>query len=372
MPDAATIASAMAIDARSGDARRAAPGAERTDTIRHAFIDANHLRFHVALAGEGIGEGAREPLAGAASGRPLVVFLHGFPECWYSWRHQLRALAPHAACVAPDLRGYGDSDKPRSGYDLDSLADDVAALVRALGRERATIVGHDWGGVIAWHLAARRPEAVERVAILNAPPKDVLLDRILESPAQAARSWYIAFFLLPGLPELWLGADGAANVPRIFLGGARRRAGFTSEDLDVFRRALAKPGAVESALAYYRTAVRDSLDALRPARALGAAVSALARRLPAAVRGLVPGLPGANAGAPPRGRRRIACPGLVLWGVDDPGLGVELTYRFKDLFSGPFELRYIDGCGHWTQQEAPEIVNEALLRFIGATPGRRD
>src|SRR3712207_2391582 len=125
--------------------------ARNMGTHREATL--NGVRLHYVEAGTG----------------PLVLLLHGFPEFWYSWRHQIPALAGRFRVVAPDLRGYNETAKPASGYDVDTLVEDTAALVRALGEERCLLVGHDWGGAIAWETAARHPHLVERLAILNAP-----------------------------------------------------------------------------------------------------------------------------------------------------------------------------------------------------------
>src|SRR5215471_13220996 len=145
----------------------------------HHTADVGGLRLHYVVAGAG----------------PLVVFLHGFPEFWYSWRHQLPALAEAGfRAVAPDLRGYNESDKPVRvrNYRIDLLARDVAGLIAALGQRRAVVVGHDWGGAIAWWLAMRRPEVVERLVILNAPHPAMML-RELANPFQLLRSWYAYF-----------------------------------------------------------------------------------------------------------------------------------------------------------------------------------
>ncbi|GIW70740.1 MAG: epoxide hydrolase [Planctomycetota bacterium] len=297
-----------------------------TAAIRHSYVQANGIRFHLALAGED------RPAA------PLVLMLHGFPECWYSWRHQLAALGAHALCAAPDLRGYGETDKPRRGYDLDTLAADAAALIRALGRERAVVVGHDWGGAIALHLAERHPEHIERLCLLNAVAADDLAAAIFRRPAQLRRSWYILSFALPLLPERRLSRQECAIVPRILLAGARRREAFTREDLEVFRRALARPGAVRAALAYYRTGMVQQLR--RPWR-----LWRLVLRPAAAI-------------------RPLAVPGLVLWGRDDPFLGVELLDDLRARFAGPLTIRLLERCGHWTQQEAAAEVNRELQAFV--------
>ncbi len=317
---------------------------EGLPSIRHEFVQANGVRLHVAITGEAD--------RGDAAKKPLALLLHGFPECWYSWRHQLRAFAAAGfVAAAPDLRGYGDSEKPaptsgaeESGYGLTTLAADAASLIRALGYERARLVaGHDWGGAIVYRLGERYPEVVERVAVLNCPPVDVLVRGALADPRQAAKLWYTRFFLLPYFPEKRLAADRCAIVPRIFKAGAVRREALSTEDLEVFREAMAKPGAVEAALAYYRTAGRALLGEVSPLRVL--------RRL----------LPIGRTSAPRR--RLIQAPGLILWGRDDPWLGTRLTHGLERIFATSLEVRFIPRCGHWDQQEAPEEVSAALVAF---------
>jgi pimeloyl-ACP methyl ester carboxylesterase len=278
--------------------------------IRHERLLANGIRFHVALSGP--------PDA------PLMLCLHGFPECWYSWRHQLAGLASRFLVAAPDLRGYGETDKPAAGYELRSLAADVRALITALGRERAILVGHDWGGFVAYAAAALFPERVERLAVLNCPhPRAV--SRGFRSLDQLRRSWYIFAIQVPGLFEWRLSAHDAAIIPRVFMAGAKRRGMFRREDLDFLRRSFARPGVPGAALQYYRSNL--SLLALLRGR----------MNIPA-----------------------IRVPTLVLYGMNDPYVGPKVFHGHEEYFLGPYAIRYIPECGHWTQQEAPELVNEAL------------
>jgi pimeloyl-ACP methyl ester carboxylesterase len=152
--------------------------------------------------------------AGDPSGEP-VVLLHGFPEHSHSWRFQLPALAEagyHA--VAPDLRGYGGSDRPTAveAYAAPALVGDVAGLIRALGHERAHVVGHDWGGGLAWGLAGNLPEVVRSLTILNAPQGPVSARLRREDAGQRAKSWYMLLFQFPGVAEAWLSDDDFANL----------------------------------------------------------------------------------------------------------------------------------------------------------------
>lgn len=278
--------------------------------IDHRRVRANGIEFHVALAGD--------PDA------PLILCLHGFPECWYSWRRQLEALSGRFLVAAPDLRGYGETDKPAAGYELANLAADAAALIPALGRERAVLAGHDWGGLIAYATAARHPERVERLVVLNAPHPAAIRSG-LASPGQILKSWYIFAMQVPLLFDWRLARDDAAIIPRIFRAGARRRAMLPREDLEVFRRSFARPGVVECALRYYRT----NLSPL----------------------GLLLG----RVSTP-----RVSVPTTIVYGRDDPFVGPALFREHERHFRGPYAFHVVPDCGHWTQQEAPEVVNPLL------------
>src|SRR4051794_34874601 len=195
--------------------------------IVHRYADLGHIRLHYAEAGAG----------------PLIVLLHGFPEFWYSWRHQLPALAAAGyRVVAPDLRGYNLSGKPRSvrAYRLRELAHDVAALIRYCGSERAVVVGHDWGGGVAWGVAMRHPALLSRLVILNCP-HPVALQRALRTPQQLRRSWYIFFFQLPWLPEASLRAGDFAGLRRLLRTAPLRPDAFTDADVERYVAALKRP-----------------------------------------------------------------------------------------------------------------------------------
>jgi pimeloyl-ACP methyl ester carboxylesterase len=268
---------------------------------------------------------------------PLVLLLHGFPELSRSWRHQLRALgAAGYRSVAPDLRGYGRSD--RAGpYDLRTLARDSAGLVEVLGRERAAVVGHDWGGAVAWATAVHEPQVVERLAILNCPHPGVLAEEMLRNPRQLLRSWYIFFFQIPWLPERLLARAGARYVARALRGGAYVRGAFPTEELAVYRQAFARPGAARAALGYYRAAIRGSLDLRREGR-----------------------------------RRPIAVPTLVIWGARDRFLGRETAdlARMAPYFApgNVPSVRFLEEAGHFVQNEDPAGVSSELLAWLAAAP----
>src|SRR2546425_9161022 len=186
--------------------------------VLHRTVDIGEVRLHCAEMGQG----------------PLVLLLHGFPECWVSWRNQMPALAAAGfRAVAPDLRGYGRSDKPRGldAYRVEVLARDVARLVEALGAERARVVGHDWGGAVAWFFAMWHPERLERLSILNAP-HPARYSRAMKRPRQFLRSSYILFFQLPWLPEAALRAGGFALLRRLFRRDPARPGAYSEEDIE--------------------------------------------------------------------------------------------------------------------------------------------
>ena len=281
---------------------------------------ANGLRFHALAAGPSDG--------------PLVLLLHGFPELARSWRHQLPALgAAGYRAVAPDMRGYGDTEM--SGpYDVGTLVRDVTGLIASLGRERAVVVGHDWGGAVAWSVAALAPEVVAGLVAVNCPPASALAHALRHSKAQRNKSRYIFLFQVPWLPERRMAKNGAAVVARALVGGSHRKDVWPQEELDAYRAAFARPGRSKAAIDWYRAAFRRSFRRRR--------------------RGPSP---------------RVAAPTLILWGVEDRFLGRDLVspeVLRRVLSDGNVpEVIFIDDAGHFVQNEVPERVNEELLRWLG-------
>jgi pimeloyl-ACP methyl ester carboxylesterase len=286
--------------------------AQTLSELRHREARVNGVRLHYVEVGSG----------------PLVILLHGFPEFWYSWRHQLPALATagfHA--LAPDLRGYNLSDKPSSvnAYRLDKLLGDVLGLIQEAGAERATVVGHDWGGVIAWQLAMQHPQGIEKLVILNAP-HPAAYRRELRSWRQLLKAWYIFFFQMPVLPEQVLAAGDFDFLDRLLRRCALHPQAFTKEDVRLYKQALARPGALTAALNYYR-ALRHPLQ----------------RSLPET--------------AP------VLAPTLVLWGERDAYLSSSLTEGLSAWVPNLRIVRFPD-VSHWIQNEAPERVNRLMIDFL--------
>jgi epoxide hydrolase 4 len=282
--------------------------------LKSEFVSANGIRFHCLVAGNG----------------PLMLLLHGFPQYSKAWRRQIPVLSEHFTVVAPDLRGYGRSDKPRgvSAYRPDVLSADVAGLVRAFGREKAVIVGHDWGGGLAWGTALDHPEVVEKLVVLNCPHPGVFLSRVLRPP-QLFRSWYVFFFQLPWLPELALRGKAGALIAA----SAQRPQVFSDEDRREFTAAFDQPGVATAALNYYRAAFRASADVRRSAA------------------------------------KKISAPTLVIWGDQDQALGPELPDAMDGLFSGPLRVEHVPRASHWVAEEEPELVNKLILEFATGSAG---
>jgi pimeloyl-ACP methyl ester carboxylesterase len=305
--------------------------------LEHRFVETNGIRLHCAVDGEG----------------PLVILLHGFPDCWYSWRHQIPVLASRFRVVAPDLRGYNESDKPGpvSAYAMPELIADVEGLVHAFGERSAVIVGHDWGGGVAWSFAMERPEATRRLVILNAPHPAIFGEHLRSNPRQRALSWYMFFFQIPWLPETLLGLGHAALVGRAFRDATLRKETITDADLAFLRDAASRPGALRGGLNYYRAAFRS----------------------PQAQAGWPEWLRRFFSGdAPVREVRtrledwpKITAPTLIVWGEEDVALCKELTLGMEPLFAAPFEVKRVPGSGHWVQIEEPDLVNGYLLDFLG-------
>lgn len=285
-----------------------------TSGWQHQFIQTNQIRLHCVTQGEG----------------DLVLLLHGFPEFWYSWRFQLPALSRYFKVVVPDLRGHNDSDKPASGYDIDTLSADVVGLIEALGYQKAHIVGHDCGGLIAWHLAQKFPQYVQRLAVLNAPHPYRLFRELSSNLEQLWRSWFMFACQVPALPEYLIQQNLRKFLQDWFQQHSIRKGAFSSETVQIYQAALEKAGTLSAAINYYRQLLSPPawfIDLLkRP--------------------------------------QLITVPTLVLWGEEDTVVSPQLAEGLERLISAPFRLRLLPECGHWTQQEVPSIVNRELLDFF--------
>jgi pimeloyl-ACP methyl ester carboxylesterase len=290
-------------------------------SIRHGYAQIGGVRLHYAERGTG--------------GR-LVILLHGFPECWYSWRHQLMVLGENYTVVAPDMRGYNLSDKPArvEDYKLNLLVDDVTGLIRHFGHSQAAIVGHDWGAGIAWAVAQTHPEYVWKLVSMQVPPMPVWRANL--TLRQATRSWYMLFFQLPRVPEWLMSANDYAFVERIFKKTVARPGTFTDTDIAVYKKALREPGALTAAINYYRANI----------------FSLLMKRK--------------NGQEEEMRDGRIRVPTLFIYGEQDHAIVPETVRNVKSYVDAPYREVRIGKSAHWVQNEAPVEVNAALTSFLAA------
>jgi pimeloyl-ACP methyl ester carboxylesterase len=288
----------------------------------HRFVAANGARFHVAELGQG----------------PLVVLLHGFPQFWWAWRDQLTALAEagyHVAAI--DLRGYGASDKPPRGYDTFTLAADVASIVRSLGEGNAVIVGHGWGGWIAWSMPTMQPAVTTAVATLGMPHPLVLRHASVRNPVQIRANAYLAGLQRPFVPEHQMDKS-PAYVEGLLSAWSAPRGQWPPHDVaQRYAEAMALPFVAHSAAEYYRWVVRSQLrlDGRRFARCL---------------------------------KSPITVPVLQLQGDQDRAVVPALASASSAYVAGRFEQHFIAGAGHFLPEEAPAEVNAHLVRWLNSLP----
>jgi pimeloyl-ACP methyl ester carboxylesterase len=279
--------------------------------LREGYAEVGDASLHYIEAGDG----------------PLIVLLHGFPEFWFGWRLQIAPLAARGfRVVAPDLRGYNLSSRPDDveAYTADKLADDIVGLVRERGAESALLVGHDWGGTVAWTMAMNHPEVVDRLAILNAAhPRR--LQQGLHHPSQLRKSWYFFFFAIPGLPEEVVHARDW-HFFRHFLQDAHPP--YTDEEIERYVEAWSQPGAATGMINYYRASVRQS-----PKQAEAQL-------------------------------RPISAPTLVIWGEDDQYLGPDLAEPDHDDVPNLDRVERLAGASHWVHHDEAERVNQLLSDFF--------
>ncbi len=277
---------------------------------QHAYITTNGVKLHYVTQGEG----------------DLMLMLHGFPEFWYSWRHQIPEFAKDYKVVALDLRGYNDSDKPadKSAYVMDEFILDVEGVIKGLGYDKCILVGHDWGGAIAWNFAYAHPEMVERLIILNLPHPAKFAEGI-RNPQQLLRSSYMFFFQIPWLPEFLIQSSDYQPIETAIKGMAVNKSAFSKEDLEAYKDAAAKRGAMTATLNYYRNIFQQRMTS--------------------------------------QDWSVLSVPTLMIWGEKDTALGKELTYG-TEAYVRDFQIKYIPDCSHWVQQEKPELVNQYMREFL--------
>lgn len=302
---------------------------ENEASIHHETVGVNGIQMHYVSAGSG----------------PLLLLLHGFPEFWYSWRYQLTGCGAHCRVVVPDLRGYNDTERPAQGYEFETLLGDVAALVSASGDERATVAGDGWGGVLAWGLALHYPHMVERLIVLDECP--ALMNTLL--PTHMSRPVHIAATLLlrvPGVLEQLLRGRDYARIEWLLRAPLANSAALSNEDIETYKDAISKPGALRAALAWYRRAVP---------------LSSLFRR--ASLSALLHGANGAN--------RHINVPTLLIRGElpeagDDTAREATLKQTVPNL-----HIVTIPGASRRVLHEHPDHVTQAITSFMTGREGNQ-
>lgn len=281
--------------------------------VEFHLIETNGIRLHAAVAGPEDGE--------------LVVLLHGFPEFSYGFHHQMEELAASGyRVVVPDQRGYHLSDKPEQieDYTINKLSDDIAGLIEAFGETSAIVIGHDWGGAVAWHLAASKPEYVKKLIAINIPHPTAMPRVFMKNPLQWLKSSYMAFFQLPEVPEKLMAANDFESMKQAMKGTARPDA-FTDQELERYKDAWSQPGALTGMLNWYRAIRKGSL--LQMPKAL------------------------------------LRMPVRIIWGLGDQFLSPMLaTESLK--FCENAELVWVGEATHWVHHEQPEIVNRLIKEFL--------
>ena len=299
--------------------------AQSSAPIVHEYADVNGVRLHYARAGSG----------------PLIVFLHGFPEFWYEWKHQLAEFSRDHTVVAPDMRGYNLSSKPAAleEYQMPKLVEDLRALTEGLlktgGGRTFTLVAHDWGGVVAWVFAALHPDMIDRLVIVNAPHPTVFGRLLREDPDQQRASQYMLMFRSPEA-EATLSANGYERLTSMVLGAGLRAGTVTEQDKQEYIAAWSQPGALTGGLNYYRS------SGIGPAPATGGAAEA------------------APAPAPPV---LVRVPTLVIWGEKDTAL---LTSNLNglDQYVPKLTIKRIPDGTHWVVRENAADVNRLIREYL--------
>ena len=286
--------------------------------MKSQFITTNNINLHVMTDG---------PESG-----PAVFLLHGFPEFHYGWKNQVPALVEAGfRVIVPDQRGYNLSDKPKgvSAYNVDILAKDIVGLFDHFGVQKAKLVGHDWGAVVAWTVALNYPDRLEKLAILNVPHPDVMTDFVLHNSSQRKKSWYVFFFQIPWLVEWMLSRDNFEYLGRM-LTRSGRKSTFTEADVVEYKKAWSQKGALTGMLNWYRAVVRRTLK---------------------------------HAFSTKRPARRVHVHTMMLWGKRDVALSSEMAQPSIDLCNEG-ELTFFEKATHWVQHDASAEVNQKLIEFV--------
>ncbi|PAV85630.1 hypothetical protein WR25_08244 [Diploscapter pachys] len=261
---------------------------------------------------------------------PLMLFIHGFPEFWYSWRFQLKHFADKYRCIAIDQRGYNLSDKPKDmmDYRTDFMVNDVKDVIERLGYKKAILVSHDWGGIVAWRVAFIYPELVDKMIVLNCPHPAGFREIMVNFSKQRLNSWYIYMFRTPYIPEAAMRAQDYKMLESSFRGkkgGLKNPKNFTDEDLQAWKHVFSQEGALTPPINYYRCLWHSPL--------------------------------------PKRSETYINAKTLIIWGTEDPFLIPECA-EYSAKYCHDVQVVKIEGASHWVMQDEPEKVNKAMRDFL--------
>ncbi len=281
--------------------------------INFDYAQIGSVRLHYATAG---------------NDEKLVLLLHGFPEFWYSWRHQLVDLSDEYTVVAPDMRGYNLSDKPKavSDYEMDKLADDVTGLIRHFGREKAFVIGHDWGAAVAWAVATKYPEYVKKLVTMQVPHPAAWKKN--QSLKQLLSSWYMFFFQLPNIPEWLLSRNDYKGLAIGLKTSTAKKDVFTKEEIVEYKKAWSEPYALTASINYYRANIMKRMFGKQPKV------------------------------------EKIKVPTLFIYGEQDNAIIPQTVEGTGDFVDSDYEELRIPESAHWVQQEASEKVTDALRTFL--------
>ena len=288
---------------------------EEFDSI---YVNSDDIQLHVVYSGD--------------NENKMMIFLHGFPECWYSWRYQLKYFSRNYLTVAPDLRGYNLSSKPESKdkYKIRYLLNDVKALINHFNKSSAVIIGHDWGGLIAWWMAMKYPQLVDKLIILNAPHPGVWLNNVKFMPKQLRKSWYIFFFQVEDTPEEYFRYNDFTNLKLTMQLTTYKKEVFDKEEMNKFVECWKKDNSLKYMINYYRANLKPT-DFMSFSKKFSFPL--------------------------------IRCQTLIIWGVHDFALEKDLLIG-TEKYVKKLDIVYIDDAGHWIQQEVPDKVNKEIKRFI--------
>jgi pimeloyl-ACP methyl ester carboxylesterase len=299
-------------------------GAKRTPNLKHEVVDLNGVNLHYVVAGQG----------------PLIIFLHGFPEFWYQWKSQLSEFGQDHLAAAPDMRGYNLSDKPVDveQYDLWHLVEDVDALARHLGYEKFSLVGHDWGGVVAWAFAIAHPQKVDKLVIINAPHPGVFTQLLREDPEQQRASQYMLMFQGERAEEV-LSAKNYAVLDRVLLAGGIDQGVLSEEDREAYREAWSQPGALTGALNFYRASnIGPIFEGARQSEPSGFFAFPMAKLI-------------------------VKVPVMVIWGEKDIALTTRNLDGLRQCVPDLTVKRFPDA-SHWVVFEKTAEVNQLIREFV--------